>query len=63
MFKMSDFYKICVKQPFDEFACEYFLMELVPRIHVFDDLKEATVTHMPELKGQPLKIYYIGKCG
>ncbi|XP_031624754.1 sequestosome-1 [Contarinia nasturtii] len=53
---MSRIYKICVVNNLTESAGEVFAVK--PYLESFDSFKDEIFIRMPELKNQPLKIYY-----
>lgn len=57
---MSRIYKICVINQSTENANEVFAIK--PYLESFDSFKDEIYIRMPELKSQPLKIYYQGTC-
>lgn len=60
IFKMSRIYKICVVNNLTENTGEVFAIK--PYLESFDSFKDEIYIRMPELKTQPMKIYYQGKC-
>lgn len=56
---MSRIYKICLLNQSNENGCEVFAIK--PYLESFDSFKDEIFIRMPELKNQPIKIYYQGK--